>query len=97
MARKKQKERDYQRLKEASEIYQLNAQWNLDPGFQHTNCKNFKKAFMRQVGKLNSGQILIYIKQLFFIIWADNGTVAILNNKVLISQTYAEILVDKMI
>ena len=52
---------------------------------------------MRQVGKLNSGQILIYIKQLFFIIWADNGTVAMLNNTVLISQRYAEILVDKMI
>lgn len=44
--KKKQKERDYQRLKEASEIYQLNAQVEFDPGFQHTNCKNFLKAFM---------------------------------------------------
>lgn len=59
--------------------------------------KNFLKAFMRQMGKLNSGQKLIYIKRLFFIIWADNGTVVMLNNKVLISQRCAEILVDKMI
>lgn len=28
--------------------------WNLDPGLQETNGKKKKKAFMRQVGKLNT-------------------------------------------
>lgn len=53
---------------------------------------------MRQVGKLNTCQILNDIKQLF-LFGHDNGIVAMLNtsNKILISQKYTEMFVDKMI
>lgn len=52
---------------------------------------------MTQVGKLNTYQILNDGKQLFLIVWHDNGAVVMLNNKILISQRYTEIFVDKII